>query len=66
MLWLKLIVALLPPYVFAGMGISLALTRSRWPIGQVYGTDLLVIMAGVLAITAYLTLAVLAAREHPR
>src|SRR5262245_39364388 len=40
MLWLKLIAALLPPYVFAGMGISLALTRSRWPIGQVYGTDL--------------------------
>src|SRR5215813_9722985 len=39
-LWLKLIVALLPPYVFAGMGISLALTRSPWPIGQVYGTDL--------------------------
>jgi len=33
---------------------------------QVYGTDLLVIGAGVLAIIAYLVLAVLAAREHPR
>src|SRR5262249_8110365 len=35
-LWLKLIAALLPPYVFAGMGISLALTRSPWPIRLVY------------------------------
>ena len=33
---------------------------------QVYGTDILVILAGVLAISAYLALAVLAAREHPR
>ncbi len=40
MLWLKLIAALLPPYVFAGMGISLALTRSPWPVGLVYGSDL--------------------------
>jgi hypothetical protein len=39
-LWLKLIAALVPPYVFAGMGISLALTRSPWPIGLVYGFDL--------------------------
>ncbi len=40
MLWLKLIAALVPPYVFAGMGISLALTRSPWPVGLVYGFDL--------------------------
>jgi hypothetical protein len=33
---------------------------------QVYGTDILVIMVGTLAILAYLALAVLAAREHPR
>jgi len=33
---------------------------------QVYGTDLLVIMVGALAILAYLALSVLAAREHPR
>src|SRR5262249_56302715 len=39
-LWLKLIAALVPPYVFAGMGISLALTRSPWPVGLVYGSDL--------------------------
>ena len=39
-LWLKLIAALVPPYIFAGMGISLALTCSPWPIGLVYGSDL--------------------------
>jgi hypothetical protein len=36
LLWLKLILSILPPYVFAGMAISLALTRSPWPVGQVY------------------------------
>ena len=30
LLWLKLILNILPPYVFAGMAISLALTRSPW------------------------------------
>jgi hypothetical protein len=39
-LWLKLIAALVPPYIFAGMDISLALTRSPWPVGLVYGSDL--------------------------
>src|SRR5215831_13287325 len=48
MLWLKLIAGLLPPYVFAGMGISLALTRSPWPIGLVYGSDLAGAAAGCL------------------
>jgi hypothetical protein len=33
---------------------------------QVYGTDVMVIGAGTAAIMAYLILAVLAAREHPR
>jgi hypothetical protein len=33
---------------------------------QVYGTSILTVAAGVLMIAAYLTLAVLAAREHPR
>ena len=31
-LWLKAILVILPPYVLAGMAISLALTRSPWPI----------------------------------
>lgn len=33
--WLKLIFILLPPYVLAGMAISLALTRSPYPVGVV-------------------------------
>lgn len=32
LLWGKVIAALIPPYVFAGMAISLALTRSPWPV----------------------------------
>ncbi|MGH6742357.1 MAG: hypothetical protein ACREDY_25575, partial [Bradyrhizobium sp.] len=40
LLWAKVIAALVPPYVFAGMAISLALTRSPWPVGIVYGVDL--------------------------
>jgi hypothetical protein len=55
-LWLKLIAALLPPYVFAGMGISLALTRSPWPIGLVYGSDLAGAAAGCLGALALLNL----------
>ena len=33
---------------------------------QVYGTDITVVVAGTLAILAYLVLSVLAAQEHPR
>ncbi len=33
---------------------------------QVYGTDLIIVAAGVVAILAYLVLSLLAAREHPR
>jgi len=33
--WLKLILILLPPYVLAGMAISMALTRSPYPVGVV-------------------------------
>src|SRR6266542_1091139 len=36
LLWLKLIIILVPPYFFAGMAISLALTRSPWSVGLVY------------------------------
>jgi hypothetical protein len=48
--WLKLILILLPPYVLAGMAISLALTRSSYPIGIVYGVDLLGAASGCLII----------------
>jgi hypothetical protein len=70
-LWLKLIAALLPPYIFAGMGISLALTRSPWPVGQVYAADLagaafgclgtLALLALIDAVSALLTVAALGA-----
>ena len=48
--WLKLILILLPPYIFGGMAISLALTRSRWPVGLVYGVDLLGASTGCLLV----------------
>ena len=47
-MWFKLIAILLPPYVFAGMAISLALTRSPWPVGTVYGVDLIGAASGCL------------------
>jgi hypothetical protein len=48
LLWAKVIAALIPPYVFAGMAISLALTRSPWPVGLVYGADLAGAASGCL------------------
>jgi hypothetical protein len=48
--WAKLILILLPPYVLAGMAISLALTRSPYPVGVVYGVDLLGAASGCLMI----------------
>jgi hypothetical protein len=48
--WFKLILVLVPPYVFAGMAISLALTRSRWPVQLVYGVDLLGAGSGCLLV----------------
>ncbi|MGG5818555.1 hypothetical protein [Falsiroseomonas sp. HW251] len=53
--WLKLILILLPPYVLAGMAISLALTRSPWPVGLVYGVDLLGAASGCLLVLVLLT-----------
>ena len=55
LLWLKLILGILPPYFFAGMGVSLALTRSPYPVGQVYGVDLLGAASGCLVALAVLS-----------
>ena len=52
--WLKLILVLLPPYVFLGMAVSLALTRSPWPVGLVYGTDLIGAASGCLLVLVLL------------
>jgi hypothetical protein len=53
--WLKLILMIVPPYILAGMAISLALTRSPWPVGIVYGVDLLGAAAGCLIALALMT-----------
>jgi hypothetical protein len=50
LVWLQLIIILIPPYVFAGMAISLALTRSPWPVGLVYGVDMVGAAAGCLIV----------------
>ena len=49
LVWFKLITILVPPYVLAGMAIALALTRSPWPAGIVYGVDLIGAASGCLA-----------------
>jgi hypothetical protein len=56
LLWLKLIVILAAPYFFAGMAISLALTRSPWPVPVVYSVDLLGAATGCLVVLVVLTL----------
>jgi hypothetical protein len=48
--WLKVIVAILPPYALAGMAISLALTRTTLPIGLVYAVDLIGAASGCLVV----------------
>src|SRR5947209_4664900 len=56
LLWLKLILILATPYFFAGMAISLALTRSPWPVPLVYGVDLIGAATGCLVVLTVLTL----------
>ena len=53
--WLKLILIIVPPYVLAGMAISLALTRSPWPVGIVYGVDLAGAATGCLIALGLMT-----------
>jgi hypothetical protein len=55
LLWLKLIIILAAPYFFAGMAISLALTRSPWAVPLVYSVDLLGAATGCLIVLAILT-----------
>jgi hypothetical protein len=55
LLWLKLIVILAAPYFFAGMAISLALTRSPWAVSIIYSVDLVGAAMGCLVVLALLT-----------
>ena len=54
--WSLLLVAMAIPYVFSGIVVSLALTRSPFPTGQVYGVDLLGAALGCLAVIFLLNL----------
>ena len=54
--WSLLLVAMAVPYVFSGVVVSLALTRSPFPIGQVYGADLLGAASGCVAVVFLLNL----------
>jgi hypothetical protein len=52
--WSLLLAAMAVPYVFAGIVVSLALTRSPFPISQVYAVDLLGAALGCVAVVAIL------------
>ena len=52
--WSLLLIAMTAPYVFAGVVVSLALTRSPFPTGQIYGVDLLGAALGCVAVMAIL------------
>lgn len=55
-LWAITILVILPPYVFLGIGVSLALTRSPYPVTLVYGVDLVGAASGCLVTLGLLTL----------
>jgi hypothetical protein len=55
-IWLKIILLLGAPFVFAGMAISLALTRSHFPIGIVYGVDMAGAASGCLGAASLLNI----------
>ena len=52
--WALLLAVMAIPYVFAGVVVSLSLTRSPFPTGQVYGVDLLGAALGCIAVMALL------------
>ena len=52
--WSMLLVAMAVPYVFSGVVVSLALTRSPFPTGQVYGVDLVGAALGCVAVIGLL------------
>jgi hypothetical protein len=54
LVWLKLILVLAAPFVLAGISVSLALTRSPFPVGTVYGVDLLGAASGCLLVLVLL------------
>jgi spermidine synthase len=54
--WALLLTLMAVPYIFAGVVVSLALTRSPFPTGQVYGVDLLGAALGCVAVLVLLNI----------
>ena len=54
--WMQLALCLAVPFFFSGVVVSLALTRSPFPIGRVYGVDLLGASSGCLGVLFLLNL----------
>ena len=52
--WFEMAICLAVPFFFSGVVVSLALTRSPFPIGRVYGVDLIGAAAGCLGVLALL------------
>jgi hypothetical protein len=53
--WAEFALCLAVPFFFSGVVVSLALTRSPYPIGKVYGADLLGAATGCIGILALLS-----------
>ncbi|MBV8063419.1 MAG: hypothetical protein JOY51_07485, partial [Nevskia sp.] len=54
--WGLLMTAMALPYVFAGVAVSVALTRSPFPVNQVYGVDMLGAALGCASVVVVLNL----------
>lgn len=52
--WIELAVCIAVPFFFSGIVVSLALTRSPFPIGRVYGVDLVGAATGCVGVIAIL------------
>jgi hypothetical protein len=55
-IWLKVLVLLAAPFAVAGVAVSLALTRSLFPVGLTYGVDLCGAAFGCLTVPLLLNL----------
>ncbi|GAC1561688.1 MAG: hypothetical protein NVS2B5_26220 [Beijerinckiaceae bacterium] len=55
--WAELAIGLAVPFFFSGIIVSLALTRSPYPIGIVYGVDLVGAAVGCIGVLAVLDIA---------
>ena len=54
--WSLLLAAMAVPYIFSGVAVSLALTRSPFPAAQVYGVDLLGAALGCIGVILLLNI----------